>query len=302
VIEMTNKEIRKIVVIDEDKCTGCGLCIPSCAEGAMQIVNGKAKLITDKLCDGLGACLGSCPEDAIKIIERPADPFDEHAVEEHLKNFDPVAHGAPKGSAMNKVHAHSAGAGLAHGGGHSIGLQAFGGQPHGGHGPVGHGHGGGHHHPPMGGCPGSRAMIFDQEPPAGAKSAVAAGDVEISIKPQLRQWPVQLKLVPENAPYFQGADLLIAADCVPFAYPDFHLDLLKGKAVAIGCPKLDDNQFYVEKIARIIAQNNLKSITVAIMEVPCCTGLLMAVEEANRRAGGKLPVNKVVIGVQGYKK
>jgi Pyruvate/2-oxoacid:ferredoxin oxidoreductase delta subunit len=270
---MTNKEIRKIVVIDEEKCTGCGLCIPSCAEGAMQIIDGKAKLITDKLCDGLGACLGSCPEDAIQIVEREAAPFDEEAVEEHLKNFDPVAHGAPKGSVINKVHAH--------GGGHP---------------------GGGHHHPPMGGCPGSRTMIFDQELAAGTKTAVTAGDVAISIKPQLRQWPVQLKLVPESAPYFKGADLLIAADCVPFAYPDFHLDLLKGKAVAIGCPKLDDNQFYVEKLTRIIAQNNLKSITVAIMEVPCCTGLLMAVEEANRRAGSKLPVNKVEIAVQGHKK
>lgn len=279
---MTKKELRKIVVIDEDKCNGCGLCIPSCAEGAMQIVNGKAKLITDKLCDGLGACLGSCPQDALVIVEKEVDPFDEAAVEEHLKTFDPVAHGAPKGSVMNKVHAHGGGQG--------------------GHG-HGHGHpGGGHHHPPMGGCPGSRMMALDREPAADSKSTVSAGDVEISIKPQLSQWPVQLKLVPETAPYFKEADLLVTADCVPFAYPNYHLDLLKGKAVAIGCPKLDDNQFYVEKLTRIIAQNNLKSITVAVMEVPCCTGLQMAVEEAARRAGTNVPVKKVEIAVQGHKK
>ncbi|MDW7674881.1 MAG: 4Fe-4S binding protein [Bacillota bacterium] len=275
------KEIRKIVVIDEDKCNGCGLCIPSCAEGAMRIVDGKAKLITDKLCDGLGACLGSCPQDAITILEREADPFDMDAVEEHLKEFDPVANGAPKGSVMNQVHAHG-------GGTHSQGPNNHGQQkaapPHGG------------------GCPGSRAMAFNSPPAAAQGNKVAAGDVEISIKPQLGQWPVQLKLVNEAAPYFQEADLLITADCVPFAYPNYHLDLLKGKAVGIGCPKLDDNQFYVEKIARIIENNNLKSITVAYMEVPCCTGLVMAVEEAVKRAGSNLQVNKVEIGIRGQRK
>lgn len=271
------KEMRKIVVIDEDKCNGCGLCIPSCAEGAMQIVNGKAKLIADKLCDGLGACLGSCPQDALHVIDKEVDAFDEAAVEEHLKTFDPVAHGAPAQAAKPAAHS---------GHGHSR--------------PAGQGHGGGHGH--GGGCPGSRAIsLANRNSEAANGAAVNAGDVAISIKPQLGQWPVQIKLVPENAPYFAGAHLLVAADCVPVAYPDFQLDLLKGKAVAIGCPKLDDLQFYVEKLARIIQANDLEAITVAYMEVPCCTGMVMAVEQAVSRSGKDVPVHKVKIGVGGGK-
>lgn len=257
------REIRKIVQIDEDKCDGCGLCVPSCHEGAISIVNGKAQIIEDKLCDGLGDCLGECPQDALKIIEREAVPYDQDAVDEHMKNFDPEEHGAPKQA--KPVHGH------------------------------------GHAHPPQGGCPGSRAFSMDKKESAQA-APVGAGDVEISIKPQLAQWPVQLKLVPPTAPYFANADLLITADCVPFAYPNYHLDLLKGKAVGIGCPKLDDNSFYVDKIAEIIKANDLKSITVAIMEVPCCQGLTMAVEQAARKTGTDLNVNKVVIGVGGEKR
>lgn len=262
------KETRNIIMIDEDKCNGCGLCIPSCAEGAMQIVNGKAKLIADKLCDGLGACLGSCPQGALKVMEKETDAFDEAAVEEHLKTYDPVASGAPSVKPAAKPAATP--------------------RPH------------------SGGCPGSRAMTLglgDAERRNNATTTkVAAGDVELAIKPQLGQWPVQLKLVPETAPYFNEAHLLVAADCVPVAYPNFQLELLKGRAVAIGCPKLDDNQFYVEKLTRIIQQNNLKSITVAFMEVPCCNGLVAAVDQAVRRSGSNLTVNKVNIAIGGYKK
>ena len=235
---------RKIVKIDEDKCNGCGLCIPNCAEGALQIVDGKAKLMSEKFCDGLGACLGHCPEDAITVIEREAEEFDEKAVEAHLhkqKEAQPKPQPAPV----------------------------------------------------FAGCPSSRAMHF-KVPEARMESGSAAPSVS-----HLAHWPVQLKLVPTNAPYFQDADLLIAADCVPFAYPDFHRDFLKGKAVVVGCPKLDDIQFYKEKLTEIFKTNSIKSITLPYMEVPCCFGLVKATEDAIEASGKNIPFKKVRIGVQG---
>lgn len=247
--------LRKIVHIDENKCNGCGLCVPSCAEGAIKIVDGKAKLIADNLCDGLGACLGDCPQDAIKIIERDAAEFDEEAVKEHLSKED-----TPK---LHQIHEHH--------------------------------HHGGHGH---GGCPGSRLRSFNQVEKADALE-VSQGDIEIKIKSQLTQWPVQLMLVPPTAPYFQGADLLVTADCVPFAYPNYHLELLKGKKVVIGCPKLDDVAFYAEKLTQILKMNDIKSITVAFMEVPCCTGIVKAVEKAIADAGVDIPVYRVRIGIEG---
>jgi NAD-dependent dihydropyrimidine dehydrogenase PreA subunit len=237
---------RKIVMIDEEKCTGCGLCIPNCAEGALQIVDGKAKLITEKFCDGLGACLGHCPEDAITVIEREAEDFDEKAVEVHLHK---QKQSQPKPEPQ----------------------------------PV----------PVFGGCPSSRAMQF-KVPETRAESASAAPTIS-----QLTQWPVQLKLVPVKAPYFQDADLLIAADCVPFAYPDFHRDFLKGKAVVVGCPKLDDIQFYKEKLTEIFKTNSIKSVTVPYMEVPCCFGLVKVTEDAIAASGKKIPLKKVKIGIRG---
>ncbi len=252
--------IRKIVNIDEDKCNGCGLCVPSCAEGAIKIIDGKAKLIADNLCDGLGACLGDCPQDAIKIVERDADEFDEIAVENHL--------GKPAAAHNQTPAQHS---------------------HHGHHGNHGH-HGGG--------CPGSRAMSINRTE-AAKTTAASNDDVEVRIKPQLAQWPVQLNLVPVRAPYFEDADLLISADCVPFAYPNFHLELLKGKKLAIGCPKLDDVQYYVEKLTDIITENNINSLTVAFMEVPCCGGIVRAAEEALARSGKNIPFHKIRIGVNG---
>ncbi|MFZ5352516.1 MAG: ATP-binding protein [Bacillota bacterium] len=246
--------LRKIVNIDEDKCNGCGLCVPSCAEGAIKIIDGKARLIADNLCDGLGACLGDCPQGAINIIERDADEFDEAAVEKLLGKAQ--VHQAPEAT----VHHH------------------------------------GHHH--GGGCPGSRAMEINR---TGSKTAqsISGDDIEIKIKPQLSQWPVQLNLLPIRAPYFENADLLIAADCVPFAYPNFHLELLKGKKLAVGCPKLDDIQYYVEKLTDIIAQNNIKSVTVAFMEVPCCGGIVRAAEEAIENSGKNITLHRVRIGING---
>ena len=237
---------RKIVRIDEEKCTGCGLCIPNCAEGAIQIVDGKAKLIMDKFCDGLGACLGHCPEDAITVIEREAEEFDEKAVEVHLhkqKQAQPNPESQPA--------------------------------------------------PVFGGCPSSRAMQFKVQKAEGSASSTT------SSTSQLTQWPVQLKLVPVNAPYFQDADLLIAADCVPFAYPDFHRDFLKGKALVVGCPKLDDIQFYKEKLTEIFKTNAIKSITVPYMEVPCCFGLVKVTEDAIAASGKNIPFKKIKIGIRG---
>ncbi|WP_026477139.1 ATP-binding protein [Alkaliphilus transvaalensis] len=269
--------IRKIIQIDEEKCNGCGLCVPNCAEGAIQIIDGKAKLIHDKYCDGLGACLGHCPEDALLIIERDADEFDEEAVEALLNS---------QGKSL-KDHQQEDGH---HG-------------HHGHHGNHGHGHHGHSHHGHGGGgcCPGSKMMDFKEDKVVEETAVVSSGDIEVKIKPQLRQWPVQLKLVPVNAPYFEKADLLVTADCVPFAYPNYHIDLLKGKAVVVGCPKLDDLEFYIEKLTKMIATNDLKSVTVAYMEVPCCQGIVMAVDEAIKRANVSIPVSKVKIGLQGQK-
>jgi len=245
---------RTIVRIDEEKCTCCGLCIPNCAEGALQIIDGKAKLVSDRFCDGLGACLGHCPEDAIVITEREADEFDEEAVETHLhakKEAKPGPKAQPKSQA----------------------------QPHPSH--------------SFGGCPGSRMMQFNAPEAGGEAKPVARSQSTLS------HWPVQLKLVPVNAPYFNNADLLIAADCVPFAYANFHQDFLKGKAVVVGCPKLDDIELYREKLTEIFKSNSIRSITVPYMEVPCCFGLVAAVEDALEVSGKNIPLKKVKIGIRG---
>lgn len=242
---------RKIVLFDEERCDGCGLCVPSCAEGAIQIIDGKARLVDDKFCDGLGACLGECPQDAITIVEREAEEFDEKAVEEHLEKNK-------EGKKENKQS---------------------------------------HMHPHAGGCPSARVLSFDDEE--------ARTDAEETKKPTptaLRQWPVQLHLVPPFAPYLQGADLLISADCVSFAYADFHMDLLKGKALVIACPKLDDTSNYVDKLSSIISEAGVKSVTVAIMEVPCCYGLKSMVNEAISRSGKNIPVETAVFSIRGERK
>ncbi|SDY56884.1 4Fe-4S dicluster domain-containing protein [Proteiniborus ethanoligenes] len=241
--------IRKIMHIDEEKCIGCGLCTKGCAESAIKIINGKAKLISENLCDGLGNCIGHCPVGAIQIIEREADEFDEEAAAKHLESLD-----------KNQTS------------------QA-------------HGHGGG--------CPGSRAMAISRNEKPKASTAVSIGDIEIKIKPQLSQWPVQLMLVPERATYFDGKELLVTADCVPFAYPNYHLDLLKDKSVVIGCPKLDDVNYYVEKLTNIILNNDITGVTVAHMEVPCCNGIVMAVNEAVRRSRKNIEINRVKILIDG---
>ena len=242
--------LRKIVKIDPDKCNGCGECVPSCAEGAITIINGKAVLAAENLCDGLGACLGECPLDAISVEEREADEFDEAAVEKHL-----TAQGKPA-----PAHAPLPAAQQLHAGG---------------------------------GCPGSRAMSFDR--PQETTAFASTG----SRQSQLAQWPVQLHLVSTSAPYFQGADLLITADCVPVAYAGYHEDFLKGKAVVMGCPKLDDNNFYQQKLTELFSKSDVKSITVLKMEVPCCGGIAVAARQALAASGRQIPYQEVTIGIQG---
>lgn len=253
---------RKIVEIERDKCDGCGLCTTSCAEGALALdTENKAVLVREIFCDGLGACLDVCPTGALKVIEREGDEYDARAAFDHVLK----TRGA---EAAKQVH----GAGGAHGhGGHS----------HGGHAQAAHR-----------GCPGSLARDIPCEPDAGER----AGSPAVS---RLSQWPIQLHLISPLAPYFEGSDLLIAADCTAFALGGFHDELLKGKKLVIACPKLDETEGYIEKLAELIKRNELKSLTVAIMTVPCCSGLERIVRMAVERSGVPLAVEKVVVGIDG---
>jgi len=255
--------LRKVITIDEEKCDGCGLCVPSCAEGALQIVNGKAGLVSDIYCDGLGACLGECPRGAIAVEERAAAAYDERATEEHLKALgrDPSL---PHGPA---AHASPAATQAPGPGGHAFG-----------------------------GCPGSRMMdLREAEETCVEPEAAFAG----SLKSELRQWPVKLYLVSPNAPYFQGAELLVAADCAPIAYAAFHPDYLKGKAVVIGCPKFDDVDHYAQKLTAIFKTNDIRKVTVLHMEVPCCYGLVQVVQKAIAAAGKNVPFEDATVNIRG---
>ncbi|MFH1996983.1 MAG: 4Fe-4S binding protein [Candidatus Omnitrophota bacterium] len=277
---------RKIINIDEKKCNGCGVCIPNCPEGALQMIDGKARLISDLCCDGLGACIGHCPEGAITIEEREAEAYDERKVMDNI---------IPQGPNVIQAHLEH----LKDHGQHEflkqatdylkekkVALPAPGAGPHAHDG--GHGHGGG-------GCPGSKLMDFTKK-----KKAAVAG-AALGAASELNQWPIQIMLVPPFAPYLNNADLLIAADCVPFAYADFHQDLLKGKVLLVGCPKLDDVDLYKEKFTRILKDNNIRSVTCAHMEVPCCFGIVHAAKEAIAKSGKDVPFYDVTIGVQGDK-
>lgn len=269
---------RKIIRIDEAKCDGCGLCIPNCPEGALRVIDGKARLVSDLLCDGLGACLGECPKGAIEVIERAAEKYDERKVMETM---------ATKGTNTLKAH-------LAH-------LRDHGqdeylkeaedymkekGIPN----PLAEegkkAHGASHC-----GCPGAREMSF-----GGAEEEGAPAEV----KSRLRQWPVQLHLLSPQAPYFKKADVVLAADCVAYAYGNFHEEFLKGKALAIACPKLDsDQESYLEKIKALIEDAKINTLTVVTMEVPCCSGLLNLVKLALRQSSRKVPLKHIIIGIQG---
>lgn len=235
---------RKIIEIDEERCDGCGQCVLGCAEGALAIVDGKAKVLSDNLCDGLGACIGECPQDALQIIEREADPFDEEAVEAHLAIQK--AQEKPKEKAMPR------------------------------------------------GCPSAQLQSFSPCPSAQIK-AQPTGDQASA----LSHWPVQIRLIPPHAPFLKGADLLVVADCVPVVFPSLHQDLLKGKAIMIGCPKFDDADEYVEKFAAIFKTSGIKSITTVVMEVPCCSALPMMVQKGREKAGSQMPINQMVVSTRG---
>lgn len=272
---------RKIIKIDESKCNGCGLCIPNCPEGALQIIDGKARLISDLFCDGLGACIGHCPEGAITTEEREAEPYDEKKVMENI-----VKQG------KNTIIAH-----LKHLKEHNEteylkqAIDVLKGKdievPHdaisGGHGPL-----------PCG-CPGTMVKDFSSE----GKDSKQKSDKVVSATSQLRQWPVQIALVPAFAPFLKDADLLIAADCVPFACANFHNDFLKNKVLLVGCPKLDDVSAYEEKFKQILQNNDLKSITYVRMEVPCCAGMVPAIKNAISVSGKKVPFEEIIISIKG---
>ncbi len=270
--------LRKIIKIEEEKCDGCGQCVPECHEGALQIIDGKARLISDLFCDGLGACLGHCPTGALTIVEREAEPYDEkkvmayivkggtNVIKAHLKHLREHEEFEYLREALEYLRDNGIENPLTTEDVEEKGTQC--------------------------GCPGSREIILEQSD--------AYDDEEGSRISHLRQWPIQLHLVSPHAQYFRNSDLLLAADCCGFAYPDFHKDFLKGKSLAIACPKLDVNkQVYSEKIVTMINESNLKSITVLIMQVPCCSGLTQLAINAVNSAKIKIPINYIVMGVNG---
>jgi len=272
---------RKIIVIDEEKCTGCGICIPDCPEGALQIIDGKARLISDLFCDGLGACIKKCPEDAIAIEEREAKPYSEklvmanivkqgsNVIKAHLKHLNDHGESSLLEEALDflkekniEVPQYKEVVAL-HTSGHS--------------------------------CPGSAPLDMRNK----VKIAGVAQE-NFAVKTELQQWPVQLKLLNPAAPYFNNADLLLTADCVPFAHGNFHQRFLKDKIVIMFCPKLDPYiDEYIDKLATILSNHEIKSITVVRMEVPCCGGMNMVLQEALKRSKKNIFIKEYVISIKG---
>jgi NAD-dependent dihydropyrimidine dehydrogenase PreA subunit len=289
---------RDILKIDEELCNGCGQCVPNCHEGALQIIDGKVRLVSELMCDGLGACIGHCPEGAITIESREAEPYSEtHVMKQmkdkgkntiiaHLKHLKDHGERGLLQEGVSYLKDHRAEL--------SFNLDEVINEVH-NHGKVAsipkhtqqHGHEGG-------GCPGSRTMVIE-------KPNKASESTQLFEQPsELRQWPVQMHLVNPNAPYFRGADLLLAADCVAFSMGGFHSNHLKGKSLAIACPKLDHGtESYIEKLTSMIEVSHLNTITVMMMEVPCCGGLLQIVKAAQAKASRKIPIKKIIVGING---
>jgi len=245
------KILRNIIEIDDELCNGCGECVPSCAEGAIRIVGGKAVLVEEKFCDGLGACLGHCPTGALRVVQREADDFDEAAVEAHL-----ASGGGPKECAQAPIHTACA-------------------------------------------CPSAAVRHLASETPEGTGEDIASLGRPGNRQARLSNWPIQIRLVPATAPFLKNADILVAADCTAAAYPDFHQVLVRGRAVLLGCPKLDDAPGAVRRLTEIFKTASVRSVTTVSMEVPCCGGLSVIVKKAMEAAGVKVPVNNVLIGIRG---
>jgi len=270
---------RKIIKIDEEKCNGCGQCIPNCPEGALQIIDGKARLVSDLFCDGLGACIGTCPADAISVEEREAEPYDERKVMEnvfkqgkntilahltHLKQRGEMAYLNEAISFLKEKNFEVP---------EEFFVTKYRKTPH-------------------EGCPGMKEMVFEKQ---GEEEAEPGKQPS-----QLRQWPIQLHLVSPLASYYQGKDVILAADCAAYSMGDFHSRFLKGKSLAIACPKLDRNtDIYVEKIKSMVDEARINTLTVLIMQVPCCRGLLAIAQEALKQTQRKIPLKLIVISIEG---
>ncbi len=266
---------RQIIKIDEELCDGCGLCIPGCPEGALQVIDGKARLVSDLFCDGLGACIGECPQGAISVEEREAEPYDERKVMEniiaagpntikahlkHLKDHNQTDYYIEAVDVLEQ---------------HNIKIPAQNES----------------HEPAHPGCPGAKSFALDHNLPAGTAAPQPS---------QLTHWPVQMHLISPQSPHFKNSDLLLAADCVAFSLGNFHSEHLKGKTLAIACPKLDDGQqIYLEKLKALIDEAKVNSITIMIMQVPCCSGLLYLVQTALNESKRNVPVQVKVVSIQG---
>ncbi len=261
---------RKIIKIDEAKCDGCGLCIPNCPEGALQIIDGKARLVNEVFCDGLGACIGHCPRAAIVIEEKDAQEYDEKRVMEniikphpkHLKEYSQSQYLEQAVNSLRRQRIEVSQAGTC--------VSSV--------------------------CPGSRVIDFRDKKQSPAENKLVSGTVS-----QLQHWPIQIKLIPVSAIYLKDADLLISADCVPFTYADFHSDLLTGRILLIGCPKLDDVDYYQEKLTQILKDNRIRSITCSHMQVPCCSNLVDIIKSAILSSGKNIPFREIIITIRGEK-
>ena len=235
--------LRKIIEIDEELCNGCGQCVTGCTEGALQIIDGKARVVADTFCDGLGACIGECPTGALSIVEREATPFDEEAAKRHVAKKEKTT--LPCG------------------------------------------------------CPSTHIQIFDKPSACEAANKPASIETGTEEESSLTHWPVQIKLIPASAPFLKGADLLVLADCTAVAFPTLHRDLMKGKMVMMGCPKFDDVHEYVEKFTDIFKTAGIKSVTVVVMEVHCCSGMPVIVKKGMAAANKKIPMKEIVLSLRG---
>ena len=288
---------REIIVIDEEKCNGCGACVPECHEGALQIIDGKARLVSDLFCDGLGACIGHCPEDALTIEEREAEPYNEVKVMElmipkgentilahlrHLKDHGETGFLAEAISYLEEINYPMD---LSDFNNNEMNVKdmvndLFGSTGNGG----------------FAGCPGSQERVFNID----IEQVAAAGSLQVEAKSELKQWPVQLHLLNPQAGYFRNADVVLTADCVAYAMGNYHQKYLKGNSIAIACPKLDSNlESYVAKLTSMISDSMINTMTILRMQVPCCGGLVQMAQIAANQANRKIPLKEIVVGVEG---